>query len=48
MTPMAIAYIAVAAVCAVVGIQHLGVGLRLEERRAYLLFGGAAMAAAVD
>jgi PAS domain S-box-containing protein len=42
------AYVAIAAVCAVVGVQHLLVGLRLEERLAYLLFGAAAVAAAVD
>ena len=48
MTALGTAYVVVAAVCLVVGLQHLGAGWHLRERRVHLLFAGAAAAAAVD
>jgi PAS domain S-box-containing protein len=48
MTPLSIAYVACAAIFAVVGLEHVAVGLRVREHRVYLLFGAAALAAAVD
>ena len=48
MTPLSIAYVATAAIFTVVGLEHLVVGVRVHERRVYLLFGFAALAAAVD
>jgi len=48
MTPLAAAYTATAAICAVVGLEHLLVGFRVRTRRVHLLFGGAALAASVD
>jgi PAS domain S-box-containing protein len=47
-TPLSIAYVAAAAIFAVVGLEHLVVGVRVRERRVYMLFGSAALAAAVD
>ena len=44
MTTLGTAYVVVAAVCLVVGLQHLGAGWRLRERRVHLLFAGAAAA----
>jgi len=48
MTPLAVAYVSTAAICAVVGIQHLVLGSRVGPSEIYLLFGGAALAAGVD
>ena len=48
MTPLSIAYIATAAICAVVGLQHLLLALRVEERRSQFLFAIAAFAVAGD
>ena len=48
MTPLSIAYIATAAVCLVVGLQHLVMALRVEDRRLQLLFAIAAFAVALD
>ena len=48
MTILGTAYVVLASVCLVVGLQHLGAGWRLRDRRVHLLFAGAATAAAVD
>jgi PAS domain S-box-containing protein len=48
MTPLSIAYVATAAICVVVGLQHLVTALRVEERRLQLLFALAAFGVAGD
>ncbi len=46
MTPLSIAYVAVAAVCFMVALQHLLVALRVRNERFHLLFAAAAMGVA--
>jgi PAS domain S-box-containing protein len=48
MTPLSIAYVATAAICVVVGLQHVVTALRVEDRRQQLLFAIAAFAVAGD
>ena len=48
MTPLSIAYVATAAICAVVGLQHLVLALRVEDRKLQILFAIAAFAVAGD
>ncbi len=48
MTPLSIAYVATAAICVVVGLQHLMLALRVEDRRPQILFGIAAFGVAGD
>ena len=48
MTPLSVAYVATAAICAMVGLQHLLLALRVEDRRTQLLFSIAAFAVAGD
>ena len=48
MTPLSIAYIATAAICAVVGLQHLLLALRVKDHRLQVLFAVAAFAVAAD
>ncbi len=48
MTPLSIAYVATAAICVVVGLQHLVTALRVEDRRLQLLFAIAAFGVAGD
>ncbi len=48
MTPLSIAYVATAAICVVVGLQHLVTALRVEDRRLQLLFALAAFGVAGD
>jgi PAS domain S-box-containing protein len=48
MTPLSIAYVATAAICVVVGLQHLMLALRLEDRKPQFLFAIAAFAVAGD
>ena len=38
MTPLSVAYVATAAICLVVGLQHLIPALRAEDRRLQFLF----------
>ena len=48
MTPLSIAYVATAAVCALVGLQHLLTAVRVENRKPQLLSALAALAVAGD
>jgi len=48
MTPLSIAYVATAAICVVVGLQHLMLALRVEDRKPQILFAIAALAVAGD
>ena len=48
MTPLSIAYVATAAICVMVGLQHLLTALRVEDRRLQLLFAIAAFGVAGD
>jgi PAS domain S-box-containing protein len=48
MTPLSIAYIVTAAICVVVGLQHLFMALRVEDRKLQILFAIAAFAVAGD
>jgi len=48
MSPLSIAYVATAAICAVVGLQHLVMAVRVEDRRMQLLFAIAAFGVAGD
>ncbi len=48
MTPLSIAFVATAAICAVVGLQHLLLAFRVEDHRPQLLFAVAALAVASD
>ena len=48
MTPLSVAYVATAAICLVVGLQHLVLALRLEDRKPQILFAIAAFAVAGD
>ncbi len=48
MTPLSIAYVATAAICVVVGLQHLLMALRVEDRKLQLLFAIAALAVGGD
>ena len=48
MTPLSIAYVATAAICVVVGLQHLLLALRVEERKLQVLFAISAFAVAGD
>ncbi len=48
MTPLSIAFVATAAICAVVGLQHLLLAFRVEDHRPQLLFAVAALAVAGD
>jgi len=48
MTPLSVAYVATAAICLVVGLQHLVLALRVEDRKLQLLFAVAAFAVAAD
>jgi PAS domain S-box-containing protein len=48
MTLLADAYVATAAVCLAVGLQHLLMALRVEDRKPQLLFALAALAVAAD
>jgi hypothetical protein len=48
MTPLSIAYIATAAICLVVGLQHLLLAVRVEDRKLQVLFAVAAFAVAGD
>ena len=48
MTPLSVAYVATAAICAVVGLQHLVMALRVEDRRLQVLFAIAAFGVAGD
>jgi len=48
MTPLSIAYVATAAICAVVGLQHLMLALRVEDRKLQILFAIAAFGVAGD
>ena len=48
MTPLSIAYVAIAAICVVVGLQHLLMALRVEDRKLQILFTIAAFAVAGD
>ena len=48
MTPLSIAYVATAAICVVVGLQHLVTALRVEDRKLQLLFAIAAFGVAGD
>ncbi len=48
MTPLSVAYVATAAICLVVGLQHLVLALRVEDRRLQFLFAIAAFAVAGD
>jgi len=48
MTPLAIAYVATAAICALVALQHVVVAYRVPERRIHLLFALAALGVAGD
>lgn len=43
MTPLAIAYVATAAICVVVALQHRVVAFRVPERRVHLFFALAAL-----
>ena len=48
MTPLSVAYVATAAICVVVGLQHLVLVLRVEDRKPQILFAIAAFAVAGD
>jgi len=48
MTPLSVAYVATAAICLVVGLQHLVLALRVEDRKPQILFAIAAFAVAGD
>ena len=48
MTPLSVAYVATAAICVTVGLQHLVMALRVENRKPQLLFAVAALAVAAD
>ena len=48
MTPLATAYVTIAAICVVVALQHLVVAFRVPDRRIHLLFALAAAAVAGD
>ncbi len=48
MTPLSIAFVATAAICLVVGMQHLVMALRVEDRKPQFLFAIAAFAVAAD
>ncbi len=48
LTPLSIAYVATAAICVVVGLQHLLMALRVEDRKLQLLFAIAALAVGGD
>ena len=48
MTPLSVAYVATAAICVAVGLQHLVMALRVEDRKPQLLFAVAALAVAAD
>ena len=48
MSPLSIAYVATAAICLAVGLQHLLMALRAEDRKQQFLFAVAAMAVAGD
>ena len=48
MTPLSIAFVATAAICFVVGMQHLVMALRVENRKLQYLFAIAAFAVAAD
>jgi len=47
-TPLSVAYVATAAICLVVGLQHLVLALRVEDRRLQFLFAIAALAVVGD
>jgi PAS domain S-box-containing protein len=48
MTPLSVAYVTTAAICVAVGLQHLVMALRVENRKPQLLFAVAALAVAAD
>ena len=48
MTPLSIAFVATAAICLIVGMQHLVMALRVEDRKLQFLFAIAAFAVAAD
>ena len=48
MTPLSVAYVATAAICVTVGLQHLVMALRVENRKPQLLFAVAALSVAAD
>ena len=48
MTPLSVAYVATAAICLVVGLQHLVMALRVDDRQPQMLFAIAALAVAAD
>jgi PAS domain S-box-containing protein len=48
MTPLSIAYIATAAICVVVALQHLVMALRVKDRKPQILFAIASLAVAGD
>jgi chemotaxis protein methyltransferase CheR len=48
MTPLAVAYVATAAICCGMGFQHLLMALRVKDHRPRLLFAAAALAVAAD
>ncbi len=48
MTPLSIAFTATAAICGVVGLQHLMYALRVQDRRPQMFFAVAAFAVAAD
>jgi PAS domain S-box-containing protein len=48
MTPLSIAYVATAAICIAVGLQHLLMALRVEDKKPQLLFAIAALGVAAD
>ncbi len=48
MTPLSIAYVATAATCVAVGLQHLLLALRVKDRKLQVLFAVAAFAVAGD
>jgi PAS domain S-box-containing protein len=47
-TPLSVAYVATAAICLLVGLQHLVLAFRLEDRKPQILFAIAAFAVAGD
>jgi PAS domain S-box-containing protein len=48
MTPLSVAYVTTAAICVAVGLQHLVMAMRVENRKPQLLFAVAALAVAAD
>ena len=48
MTPLSVAYVTTAAICVAVGLQHLVMALRVENRKPQLLFAVAALSVAAD